>query len=95
MLRAKITITIVSIKASVGYLESETLSMHEDEAAVRRNMVSILELAGHLRLYLILWYVTLTKGIKGVLKAHIYISLYESNTLQEQDAALLFLSMIP
>ena len=33
--------------------------------------------------------------IKGALKAHIHISLYESNTLQEQDAALLFLSVIP
>ena len=32
---------------------------------------------------------------KGALKAHIHISLYESNTLQEQDAALLFLSVIP
>ena len=33
--------------------------------------------------------------LKGALKAHIHISLYESNTLQEQDAALLFLSVIP
>ena len=32
---------------------------------------------------------------KGALKAHIHFSLYESNTLQEQDAALLFLSVIP
>ena len=32
---------------------------------------------------------------KGALKAHIHISLYESNTLQEQDAAFLFLSVIP
>ena len=35
------------------------------------------------------------KRVKGALKAHIHISLYESNTLQEQDAALLFLSVIP
>ena len=33
--------------------------------------------------------------LKGALKAHIHISLYERNTLQEQDAALLFLSVIP
>ena len=33
--------------------------------------------------------------IKGALKAHIHFSLYESNTLQEQNAALLFLSLIP
>ena len=31
---------------------------------------------------------------KGAIKAHIHLSLYESNTLQEQDAALLFLSGI-
>ena len=31
---------------------------------------------------------------KGALKAHIHISFYESNTLQEQDTALLFLSVI-
>ena len=30
-----------------------------------------------------------------IVKAHIHISLYESNTLQEQGAALLFLSVIP
>ena len=37
-----------------------------------------------------------TKSIKfkGALKAHIHISLYESNTLQEQDAALLFLEAV-
>ena len=35
-----------------------------------------------------------TATLKGALKAHIHISLYESNTLQEQDAALLFLSVI-
>ena len=29
------------------------------------------------------------------LKVHIHISLYESNTLQEQDSTLLFLSVIP
>ena len=34
--------------------------------------------------------------LKGALKAHIHISLiYESNILQEQDAAILFLSVIP
>ena len=33
--------------------------------------------------------------LKGALKAHIHISLYESNTLQEQDSALLFRSVIP
>ena len=33
--------------------------------------------------------------LKGALKAHILISLYESNTLRKQDAALLFLSVIP
>ena len=33
--------------------------------------------------------------LKGALKAHIHIGLYESNTLQEQDAAILFLSVIP
>ena len=32
-----------------------------------------------------------TFPIKGELKAHIHISLYESNTLQEYDAVLLFL----
>ena len=33
--------------------------------------------------------------IKGALKAHKHISLYEGNTLQEQDATILFLSVIP
>ena len=33
--------------------------------------------------------------LKGELKDHIYISLYESNTLQEKDAVLRFLSVIP
>ena len=33
--------------------------------------------------------------LKGALKAHKHISLYESNTLQEQDATILFLSVIP
>ena len=37
----------------------------------------------------------LERLIKGALKAHIHISLYESNTLLEQDGALLFLSVIP
>ena len=32
---------------------------------------------------------------KGALKAHKHISLYESYTLQEQDATILFLSVIP
>ena len=32
--------------------------------------------------------------IKGVLKAHIHISLSESTTLQEKDAVLIFLSVI-
>ena len=32
--------------------------------------------------------------LKGELKAHIHISLYESNTLQEYDAVLLFLLVI-
>ena len=35
------------------------------------------------------------EDVKGALKAHIHISLYESNAHQEQDAALLFLSMVP
>ena len=34
-------------------------------------------------------------SFKGALKARIHISLHESNTLQEQDSALLFLSVIP
>ena len=34
-------------------------------------------------------------ALKGELKALIHISVYESNTLQEQDAVLLYLSMIP
>ena len=33
--------------------------------------------------------------LKGALKAHKHISLYESYTLQEQDATILFLSVIP
>ena len=33
--------------------------------------------------------------VKGALKAHTHISLYESNTLQEQDAVLLFHAVIP
>ena len=33
--------------------------------------------------------------INGKLTAHIHISLYESSTLQEYDAVLLFLSVIP
>ena len=33
--------------------------------------------------------------LKGALKAHKHISLYESNTLQEQDVTILFLSVIP
>ena len=40
-------------------------------------------------------YGRVTDYLKGALKAHRHISLYESNTLQEQDAALLFLSVIP
>ena len=35
------------------------------------------------------------RKLKGALKAHIHIGLYESNTLQEQYAAILFLSVIP
>ena len=35
------------------------------------------------------------ESLKGALKAHIHISLYERNTLQEQDAAIHFLSVIP
>ena len=33
--------------------------------------------------------------LKGELKPHIHISLHESNTLQEYDAVLLFLSVVP
>ena len=32
--------------------------------------------------------------LKGALKAHKHINLYESYTLQEQDATILFLSVI-
>ena len=37
----------------------------------------------------------ITTKIKGALKAQTHISLYESNNFQEQDAVLLFLSVIP
>ena len=34
------------------------------------------------------------KRLKGALKAHKHISLYESYTLQEQDATILFLGSV-
>ena len=39
--------------------------------------------------------VPFSRSFKGALKAHKHISLYESYTLQEQDATILFLSVIP
>ena len=46
---------------------------------------------------IVVWiYATFVRNfdIKGALKVHIHISLYERNTLQEQDDALVFLSVI-
>ena len=61
----------------VNYITSTYYCLSRESIPIKRNIEHIL-LSDQ------------TGFIKGALKGHIHISLYESNTLQEQDAALLF-----